>query len=453
MLVPSRYNVSLDHGCGGTAVFNTYTCALVVLSRDQWQRYLAAGTITSLPDATHDNAIATLAERGFLVPAALDELARMNRALERGRHDSRGFRATVSLTMRCNLRCPYCYEGSGRAASAGTPEMTVGTANAILRFLAGKAAGKQYLNISWLGGEPLLATALLDRSAEVLQPALRQKGIAYSASLITNGMLLKETVFPKLSTWGITEIQVSVDVPQTYRYNRAGKPTRDRVLDNLSALTRQPQQVSVNLRINICHDDDCDFDALCAGLIERQLDKRLAGIYLAAINWDFARCGQCLPQNGNDTTSQAAQLACHRYKMRAVELGLPVSLLPSARLGCCVANAVDGVVIGHDGTLYKCLNDVGHADRGFGSVHRADDIRWENLQPWLDYSWTSRSECRECELFPLCAGDCPHKSLFGRTLTGCAEQPGCRQLRRRHLENLIYQTLALHPLESNLPTA
>src|SRR3989304_6273787 len=79
VLVPSRYNVSVDLSDGRAAVYNTFSAALTILPRAEWQRILGPGArVPVLPGAVAP-AISRLHASGFGIPAGTDEGQRVRR--------------------------------------------------------------------------------------------------------------------------------------------------------------------------------------------------------------------------------------------------------------------------------------------------------------------------------------------------------------------------------------
>ena len=119
-----------------------------------------------------------------------------NRAL----HDLR-----ISVTDRCNFRCPYCMPkevfGAGYSFLRDPQLMTLGELTRIVR--AFRALGVEKVRLT--GGEPLLRADVPDL-IRVLKQELGVKDLA----LTTNGWLL-EKLAPNLRAAGLDRINVSVD--------------------------------------------------------------------------------------------------------------------------------------------------------------------------------------------------------------------------------------------------
>jgi hypothetical protein len=100
------------------------------------------------------------AAEGSVEPAesAQDEILR--EALVLDAFTSTKLELTLSPTEKCNFRCVYCYEYS--SIGRMRPAVVSGVRNLILR----RAAGRKTLQISWFGGEPLLAYDIVTEIGE-----------------------------------------------------------------------------------------------------------------------------------------------------------------------------------------------------------------------------------------------------------------------------------------------
>jgi cyclic pyranopterin phosphate synthase len=111
----------------------------------------------------------------------------------------------ISVTDRCNFRCPYCMPkevfGPGYPFLAAARLMTVGEMTRLVRAFVALGVDKVRLT----GGEPLLRPDLPD-----LVRALKDEGGARELALTTNGWLL-EKFAPELRAAGLDRLNVSVD--------------------------------------------------------------------------------------------------------------------------------------------------------------------------------------------------------------------------------------------------
>lgn len=154
----------------------------------------------------------------------------------------------LSVTEECNLRCSYCLHGAGpgRVRPHGSRRMTAETARRAVRYYLARRDRSQPAAISFYGGEPL-------RNRGVIETVCRQVrgqplGEEAVLAIDTNGFALDEDAID-LALRHRMHLQVSLDGPRAihdrYRRDARGRPTFDRILDNLGRyLDRAPDRAA-----------------------------------------------------------------------------------------------------------------------------------------------------------------------------------------------------------------
>lgn len=424
--VPSRFNVPVDLARGRKAVFNTASATLVKIDQATWRESLAPGARHRSDEVSHSRQLELLRSRGLIVPQDVDEIDSLRLRFLTGRFASHALNLYVTPTLACNLRCGYCFEGlaQSRVARKG---MDRRTENAVVRYIATQACGRESVGITWFGGEPLLALPAIERMSRLLVPAFRKVGIRYSATILTNGTLVDRKAAAVLKRSRVSGAQVTVDVPSSERRDRLGLDTLDRALDGAALLA---ETLNVTLRVNVCRDDEGQFQLLYEGLLRRKLHLRLRAIDFSQVVQPECGRGLCLVLMGH----QAYTAVLDRERNRARSLGLPAPILHLRSQGPCMAVSHATAVVGPDGALWKCPEDIGLAERSYGSVFD-DEVNPSNLVPWLTYDWFAHRECEGCSVLPQCAGGCPHRRLFPTHAPAPGEN--CFWFMRGNLEDRI----------------
>ena len=345
--------------------------------------------------------------KGFLVSEGLDEIALLRRHYLAARHDqAETLGVNILPTLFCNLNCLYCFEG--KLQSAHKPKMmSKETEAAVVRYLQEEMAGKKHLAVSWFGGEPLLAMGTIRRISAPLLAACQEGEIHYSSVITTNGVFLTPKVADQLLECRIPMVQITVDVPREMKRDKKGRDTQDLVLDNLAATA---QKLRIHVRINLSRDDEQEWEDLFAGLVRRDLHKTLKSVNIANVfDPEQGRAG-CM---GSSVSNQAYIEVLKRQRQRAREVGLPMhTYLSWKTTSGCIATRESSAAIAPDGLLYKCNEDVGWAERAYGSVFLKTKVNMNNLLPWVTYDWFQHQECQNCPVLPQCGGGCPHRRLF-----------------------------------------
>jgi uncharacterized protein len=118
-------------------------------------------------------------------------------------------------TEACNFRCTYCYEDFRYS------RMEPWVVEGVKRFISIRAPGLRVLEINWFGGEPLLATDIVENVSRHVQGLLRRRPeMLAKCGMTTNAFLLSHRRFERLLDLGIREYQVALDGPRRWRGRR-----------------------------------------------------------------------------------------------------------------------------------------------------------------------------------------------------------------------------------------
>ena len=147
----------------------------------------------------------------------------------------------ISLTFRCNLRCPYCFAREFVDAKSG--DISLDNFNTALEFLTKDNA----IHLGLIGGEPTLHPQF----EEILQQVIDHPKVS-AATVFTNGVLLDRytdlLAHPKIS------LLVNWNTP-----NLLGEKAFKAIQDNVDTLIFKHQmQHRLNLGLNVA-DGSLDY--------------------------------------------------------------------------------------------------------------------------------------------------------------------------------------------------
>jgi cyclic pyranopterin phosphate synthase len=147
----------------------------------------------------------------------------------------------ISVTQRCNLRCPYCHrEGQERTTDASIVEMT--PAEIVRLSEIAISLGIQRIKIT--GGEPLLRKDLLD----IVKGIGELQGLQ-DLSMTTNGHFLASKA-QKLRACGLSRVNVSLPSLNADTYHRLMDGNLKDVLNGISvAVNAGLYPVKINMLI------------------------------------------------------------------------------------------------------------------------------------------------------------------------------------------------------------
>ncbi|HEX9078539.1 MAG TPA: geopeptide radical SAM maturase [Desulfuromonadaceae bacterium] len=375
----------------------------------------------------------TLARLGFLVEDKAAEQAQMRDIFVTANKRHRPCNAVVVLNLDCNLACPYCYEGNFRGNLHMTPETAGLLVETVRRDWIGQGRD---VKLSFYGGEPLLSLDLIRSISAPLQEAARARGTDYSFTLVTNGTLLTRPVAEELASLGLTGAKITLDGPrETHDQSRpfvSGKGSFDAIVRNTAAVC---DLLDLQLGGNYTRENYRSFPLLLDHLTARGVTPdKVATVLFAPV---VPKSGQrgVTDFNGTCTCSHEPWLVEASLFLREETLKRGYSA-PKLRLTSCMVEFDDDLVVGYDGSLYKCPAFMAYDELRIGTL--ADGVgeyaASHNLDMWKN------EECLECPYLPICFGGCRMLTMLRH---GAIDGVDCRrEFYDASLEAIVRQDLA-----------
>lgn len=431
-LQSSRYNFAIPVG-GGTLLYNASSGTVLRLSGADAEGIaagLAGPPCRVVVRGWPAHLLAQLLEGGFLVPDGSDEVGIIGERYRQARRET-PMTLTITTTMDCNLGCYYCYEERSEARlEERDVKAIVALAETRLR-----QSGRRALHVDWYGGEPLLNLPALEAASHALQALCSRLGVAYGASVVSNGTAWPENVAQFVAAHALRQVQISFDglAPnhdkrRRYRRNRApeiGASSFERAARVVDQLL---DHVRVDVRLNLDHGNQDDLLPFISFMrVRGWFDRPFPAVFQPARISAFSDRSAFLRSRELPADTFEALRAEARAAIDgsiAVEESEVPDGFPYPRTTVCGALADDSVVIGADASLYRCGLQVGEYHRrtgGLGDLHPralpiladqkndgADDATW-----WAAFDPTQLPTCRRCSFLPVCWAGCPKRHLDG----------------------------------------
>ncbi len=364
---------------------------------------LRAGQAPDLPQ---------LAQLGAIVPDGEDELAAVLRGLREGSADpaQRGF--TVVVTSYCNMACGYC--GQEHHRSPAMQERLRRVATRVEAAIAHPAT--RAVNVTWFGGEPLLALRPIRELSARFVSAATVRGVAYTAKMATNGSLLTvPTVRALHDDCALTSMEVTLDGPQPVhdrrRVKRNGTGSYRHIVEVLARVVGEAvaPRLTISIRVNVDAGNEAHVGELFQDLAAHGLAVPQVSVHPVPVHsW------------GNDVS--AAELDARRYATQeaqwlrlAQSLGLRFTALPTAtRRTTCQATTRQGEIVDLQERVYSCSeHPLVPGVRQTGVVATLAELSGAGPRPagmfddWFDQVQQGGAPCMSCPLLPVCGGACP----------------------------------------------
>jgi uncharacterized protein len=422
----SRYNHMFRSERHGPFIYNSLSNRLLKLDEKHFRWLETVRKCGGVPDAKIADGADLSMYREFmdllrasqmLVNECGDErgLARYHYMRNASCYDSNTLSLTLCPTLACNFHCAYCFEPRCKNDQVMTPK----TIERLIEFVNRHATARRF-TVAWYGGEPTLAWGVIEETTRRL---LDLKIECLNIRLITNGYLLTGEKIDRLNELHIEMIQITLDGPREVHDQRrllaGGRPTYDRIMENITRLFDSSYSGGLHIRVNVDRSNADAYHEYRAELRERfeGLPVTVASghIYSGLVGREqrFAYDCSC-PLNMESWVD--FKLECRR---RSGLAGDAVSLFPhpSPEHGVCTMNRHLGYVIGPAGEIYKCWENVGNPAMVVGDLHAEEPITNPDLRAMFAVSTDPYTdpECRTCSVLPICGGGCVNM----RYLTRC----------------------------------
>ena len=335
--------------------------------------------------------------------------------LEKARHRIASFcgnllELILLPTEACNFRCTYCYEEFryGR--------MEPGVVRGVKKLLSIRAPELDVLNLSWFGGEPLLARDIIEnvmdhaRSLADEQPRLR-----LSSEMTTNAYFLTKAVFERMLAVGVTGYQISLDGPSE-RHDRKrvltdGGGTFDRIWGNLVAMREVEGDFSVTLRLHVDRENYLSLPRFIDECQEAFGNDPRFTLFVRPL----ARLGGPNDSSLPVFSESEGKRLVGKLSRRNGACNASLSEGEDEAIDVCYAARANSFVVRANGRLNKCtvalehpLNQVGRI-REDGSV----EIDTPKMRGWMRGLWSDDREELECPMHGYAEPTCDQVELAG----------------------------------------
>ncbi|MED3553072.1 radical SAM/SPASM domain-containing protein [Cytobacillus praedii] len=440
--VPSRFNAITHTDDNGVVLMNSYNGAICYFSDKEKDEVLS--TIKK----TGTNELASeikqeLYTNGYLVSEQVDEKRRAQ-YLHQSMHRTDLMHLVLLPTEACNFRCSYCYETFPRG------KMNKETIHGLKRFLKEKAVTLSNLNISWFGGEPLLALDVIEELSTSFLSVAKENSIQYSSDLVTNGYFLTKEVCQKLLSWEIRQLMVTIDgigeIHDRRRYLAGGGRTFDKIIENLMKVKEVQGDFDLTIRVNFDESNLQETSKLIEFLGDRFADDKRFGIFFRPVGrWGGANDDE-LPVCSQITSNKKIWEFTNGAITNGLRIGSMIadSLMPTGSV--CYAAKPTSLVVGSDGQLYKCTVSMNEEINKVGKIHEDGGVTldYDKIALWTTSGEETDTVCQSCFYRPACQGN--HCPLY-RMRTG--ERPCPYEKRNiKRVLNLIWKN-SLNELSSN----
>lgn len=266
-------------------------------------------------------------------------------------------------TEACNFRCEYCYESFQHGRMP--PEVVA----AIKRYLTRRVSDLTNLQISWFGGEPLLALNVIADISSHIQMLAKNHQFAYGADITTNAYLLSGDVCNRLCGFGVRSYQITFDGPQTEHDRRrrlaGGRPTFARIWSNLAAMQQSRETFAVRVRLHLHPSNVADVPEFINALARQFSGDSRFSLFIRPVSHLSAATKDRFSTLEHAEGIEMAKRFCQDCE----ELGIEARTMTQGEPApFCYASKLNSWVVRSDGRLNKCTVALDSESNNVGRI-------------------------------------------------------------------------------------
>lgn len=302
----------------------------------------------------------------------------------------------LNLTFNCNLTCAYCFIREKKHE-----RMTVTTARKAVDLLIERAAFPA-VNITLIGGEPLLEFDLIKQIVPYALDAAKKRGLTVTWAVTTNGTLVNEEILKFFAQHKINMLLSMDGGPEThnrYRRTKNGEGTWHQIAGAIPLMKMYQPWLGVRMTVSKAAVSKMreDFQQL----VNLGVNQFIIAPVQGADRW-----------NEKEITQYGLNLVKILMDYQALrQKGMPVFIEEfekeeeeAAGWGCRAGRT--SLAVAPNGDVAPCSKFLGLPDAAgrcvAGNVHTGIDLRL--LEPFQQPLFLRQQNCRRCSR--KCAGGC-----------------------------------------------
>ncbi|NLO35425.1 MAG: thioether cross-link-forming SCIFF peptide maturase [Clostridiaceae bacterium] len=349
----------------------------------------------------------------------------------------------LHLCHDCNMRCTYCFAGTGDFGTGHRTMLDESTGRKAIEFLLEASGDRHNLDIDFFGGEPLLNWPVVVALTRYCEQRSRETGKSLRLTITTNATLLDDEKIAFINEHFkncVLSIDGRPEVHDRMRPDAGGHGTYDRVARHIRSFVAARGDREYYLRATFTrHNLDFDQDVL-----------HLAGLgSQVSVEPVVAPAGSGYEIRPEDLPAiEAAYERLAAAMLDAEERGEGFNFfhyMIDLSEGPCFFKRLKGCGVGTEycavtpeGDIYPCHQFVGIESFKMGSVHE-QPVR---LDPAVQAQFAhllvpDKPACNDCWARYFCSGGCAANAWFATGRVDGLYETGCRMERKR-LEGALW---------------
>lgn len=363
-------------------LFNTVNKSIVELNNEYFLNK------KQISDNIPKEYIESLCEMGFFI----DDLESKKLITEAFIKDDKLI-ISVETTLACNLRCPYCYQGSDKSSNVLSDQ----NIEYLLEYYKNvfDVAPYEEIVLKVLGGEPTLFWNIAKNIITKTYDFCKSHEIKLNLMIDTNGTQIKDIINLKEYDTILLTIPLSYKAcHDQMRKTVRGEPTYDLIIQNLNILKNEKPDALIVLRYNTDHENTIHFSEYVA-----DLSMKLNHIPMIDLSYTIE------PGCGDEFKNALPFEEYQKWRVNdaidiLVNSNFYVSVSPLMTTEKCQYRSKYSMKLFSDGTIGACAIDFFKKNR----ISISEAVK--NLEIFDDINRNVNKEiekCKECDSFFLCA--------------------------------------------------
>jgi len=341
----------------------------------------------------------------------------------------------------CNLRCEYCFAGTGDYGTGKRMHMDFKTGRKAIDFLLENSGDRENLELDFFGGEPLMNWDVVKQLVEYGRSKEKNFGKRFRFTVTTNGMLLDEEKMDFINK-EFSNVVMSVDgrpeVNDRVRKRVDGTGCYDRIMDKFKLLAKKREykdyyvrgtftKYNLDFANDVLHLYEQGFDQISVEPVTSEPDKSyaLTEKELPAIFLEYERLANIILEHDR----QGKHFNFFHFM---IDLDQGPCAIKRLR-GCGSGN--EYVAVNPDGDIYPCHQFVGFEEYKMGNIN--DGTFSMNIKNRFAAAHIyTKEDCSKCWAKFYCSGGCNANNYIytGNILT--AHKLSC-EIQKKRLECAI----------------
>lgn len=323
--------------------------------------------------------------------------------------------AVIETTENCNLNCSFCLRPSFKKQY-----MSLDILEKIIAHLLEFAEDR--VDFIWHGGEPLLIGLDFFKEILIFQEKHNKKEIIIKNNVQTNGTTLSKkfiNFFEKENFDIGTSIQGTKEIHDSVRKDKAGNPTYDKIISNISKLKNKPSSIIVLTKEVLGKEKEIyeSIKSLACGV-------RISEYFPGNASGEIA--SDKMPESQMPTPEEYGKSMLKFYEVWKADIN-PIEIKPITEMirsfvrgesnSCLYSQkACNYSIIGikSNGDFFTCLRGAGNKNFFLGNVIEnplrkrkklSEFFIWERIKNLLE------EDCKDCKFWNQCNGGCPQESI------------------------------------------